>query len=57
MRSVAPKLTEQLMEESRRLAEVSKRVREESMKVNAEFAAIERDLDEPGPETGEASRW
>ena len=48
MRSVAPKLTEQLMEESRRLAEVSQRVREESMKVNAEFAAIERDLDEPG---------
>jgi hypothetical protein len=45
------------MEESRRLAEVSKRVREESRKVNAEFAAIERDLDEPGPETGEASRW
>jgi hypothetical protein len=30
-----------------RLAEVSKRVREESMKVNAEFAVIERDLDEP----------
>jgi metal-responsive CopG/Arc/MetJ family transcriptional regulator len=28
-----------------RLGEVSKRVREESMKVNAEFAAIERDLD------------
>ena len=48
MRSVAPKLTEQLMEESRRLAEVSQRVREESTKVNAEFAAIERDLDEPG---------
>ena len=28
-----------------RLAAVSRRVREESMRVNAEFAAIERDLD------------
>src|ERR1035438_10497081 len=36
------------MEESRRLAGKIPRVREESMKVNAEFAAIERDLDEPG---------
>lgn len=30
---------------ARRLAEVSRRVREESMRVNAEFAAVERDLD------------
>jgi metal-responsive CopG/Arc/MetJ family transcriptional regulator len=28
-----------------RLAEVSRRVRDESMRINAEFAAIERDLD------------
>jgi metal-responsive CopG/Arc/MetJ family transcriptional regulator len=28
-----------------RLAEVSRRVREESMRVNAEFAAMERDVD------------
>ena len=30
---------------AKRLAEVSRRVRAESMRVNAEFAAIERDLD------------
>ncbi len=46
MRPIAPKLPEDLTEESRRLAEASKRVREESMKVNAEFAAIESDPDE-----------
>jgi hypothetical protein len=30
---------------SRRLADVSRRVRAESMRVNAEFSAIERDVD------------
>ena len=30
---------------AKRLVEVSNRVRKESMRVNAEFAAIERDLD------------
>jgi predicted transcriptional regulator len=30
---------------ARRLADVSRKVREESMRVNAEFAAVERDLD------------
>lgn len=30
---------------ARRLADVSRRVRRESMRVNAEFAAIERDVD------------
>jgi len=30
---------------AKRLAEVSRKVRDESMRVNAEFAAIERDVD------------
>lgn len=30
---------------AKRLAEVSQKVRKESMRVNAEFAAVERDLD------------
>ena len=30
---------------ARRLADASRKVREESMRVNAEFAAIERDVD------------
>ena len=57
MRSSTHKLAEQLTEEglppdtlgvarAERLAQVSKRVREESMRVNAEFAAIDRDVDE-----------
>ena len=34
------------LQRSRRLAEASQRVRPESMRVNAEFAAIERDVDD-----------